>query len=223
MGITLVEMMVVVAVVAVLAALAAPNLSDLYINNRLSATSNELIAVLNTARSEAMRRGTVVTVCASAKPASGCNPFPPQNQPADWSAGWIAFAEDSSRNRILGNSEEVLRIGQALNAPLTLYQASVADVGSFAVSGSVAFCPDGRLGAGHAFVACSQPATSTDWSAVFLLCHGDKPAVGNRSRSRAILVDRSGQVRLAAQNASGEPLNSTETALKNCKAPKYEN
>jgi type IV fimbrial biogenesis protein FimT len=222
-GITLIEILVVVAIVAILAAVAAPNLSDLFINNRLSTAANEVVTAINTARSEAMRRGTVVTMqrCAAVDSATGCAQA--SSAAADWSKGWFMFV-DVNRNRQWNSGEEVLRVGQVVkpevNSPLTLYQNTLT-IGSAAQNGSVGFCPDGRVFG----VDCAEPTSAGNWSTIFVICYEEKLAVANKPRSRAILVNREGRVRIASQDASGVPLNETETPLAStdgCTAPKYQ-
>ena len=220
-GLTLVEMMVAVALLAVVVAVAVPNLSDFFINNRLSAATNELVAALNSARSEAMRRGAVVAVrrCASVDATTGCSRA--SSAADDWGSGWYLFV-DVNRNRSFepNGGDEVLRGGHALSAPLTLHQNTLT-FGSAAENGSVAFCPDGRLGEGAFPVDCSQRGT-TAWSTVFVLCYDGRLAHANRSRSRAVLVSRDGRVRVAAQDVNGLPLNDTETAIDSCTSPRYQ-
>lgn len=57
--------MVTIAVVAILAAVAYPNMAALINSQRLSATTNELIAGLQIARAEAIRRNLRVALCRS--------------------------------------------------------------------------------------------------------------------------------------------------------------
>jgi len=103
-GFTITEMLIVVAVVGVIIAVAAPNLSSLYINNRLDTAANELIATLNFARSEAIRRGTTVSV----ESAAG------RTDP-NWTSGWKVFVVSSG---------EVLRFGQPQQHPVRLFNVS---------------------------------------------------------------------------------------------------
>lgn len=63
-GFTLVELMVTLAVAAILATVALPGFTSLIQTNRVTTQTNELVASLNLARSEAIRRGLPVTVTA---------------------------------------------------------------------------------------------------------------------------------------------------------------
>ena len=226
-GITLIEMMVVVALVAILAAVAVPNLSDLFINNRLSTTTNELIAALNTARSEAIRRGAVVTIrrCETVNAANGCVEASSGSQ--EWTKGWYVFADIDALTNLAGrgkrdlgpnSKEELVRVGHAVPEPVSVYQGMN---GGAPPDTSVSFCPDGRLlGVGS---VCGSSGSNSP--TIFVVCYGGKLVEGSRSRSRAILVNRQGQVRLAIHNANGVPLNEGENALSStsgCTNPSYE-
>ncbi len=88
-GFTLVELLVTVSVAAILLALAAPSMADLLRNNRLAAANNTLVGSLNVARAEALRRGRVITLCASTdqRTCSASN---------DWATGWVVFEDTVS-------------------------------------------------------------------------------------------------------------------------------
>lgn len=62
-GFSLIELMTTIAVAAVLVVLAAPSFTTLINNNRLTAQANEMVASLQHARMEAVRRNRSVTVC----------------------------------------------------------------------------------------------------------------------------------------------------------------
>jgi type IV fimbrial biogenesis protein FimT len=76
-GFTLIELLVAIAIAAVLAAIALPGYQELMIRMSVSETTNDLVLALNTARAEAVKRGSDVTL----KPAVG-----------GWSAGWTLSA-----------------------------------------------------------------------------------------------------------------------------------
>lgn len=81
-GFTLVELMVVIAIVAILATLAFPSFEGSMRSNRVATTTNEMLASLSLARSEAVRNSAFSEVCASADgatcPVGG-----------SWNDGWL--------------------------------------------------------------------------------------------------------------------------------------
>lgn len=64
-GFTLVELMITLTVVAILLIIAAPSFRDLSRRNEVSAASNALLADMIYARSEAVTRGNIVSICPS--------------------------------------------------------------------------------------------------------------------------------------------------------------
>lgn len=84
-GFTLIELLVTISIAVILATVAIPSFQSFYRDNRLGSQSNDLIASLNLAKSEAIRRGVWVTVCPAAS-ATACGTS------GDWNQGWIVFA-----------------------------------------------------------------------------------------------------------------------------------
>ena len=62
-GFSLIELAIVVALLAILAAMAMPAFQGFIASNRLTAESNEMLAALNLARSEAVRIQRRVILC----------------------------------------------------------------------------------------------------------------------------------------------------------------
>lgn len=84
-GFTLTELLVVVAIVAILLGIGVPSYRYIANSYRVSAEANALLGDLMYARSEAIREGQDVTVCASVngKTCSGS---------ASWDRGWLVFS-----------------------------------------------------------------------------------------------------------------------------------
>jgi type IV fimbrial biogenesis protein FimT len=87
-GITLIELLTVIAVIAVLAGLAVPALDGLLLNARRAAAMDGLVRAAWFARTEALRRGRPVLLCASAG-GDRC-----VEDPGAWSGGWVIVATD---------------------------------------------------------------------------------------------------------------------------------
>lgn len=81
-GFTLVELMVTVAIVAILAAIAVPSFNTFFVSSRAQTQTTRLVEALNYARSEAVRRGSNISVQAN----SGTN----------WHTGWTVTVGTSS-------------------------------------------------------------------------------------------------------------------------------
>lgn len=61
-GFTLIELMIVVSLMAIIATVAVPSFKGLIESNRFKSTTNNVLGILNYARSEAVRRGEPVAV-----------------------------------------------------------------------------------------------------------------------------------------------------------------
>lgn len=111
-GFTLIELMVTIAVLAIILGFAIPSFTDQIRNNRSLAYGEEFVTALNFARSEAIKRGGVVSICPSNDDADGCD--------NDWSNGWLVFVD--SEDEISGSTTigELLRVWDAVNEEMTL-------------------------------------------------------------------------------------------------------
>jgi type IV fimbrial biogenesis protein FimT len=103
-GFTLLELITTVTVSAVLLSVAVPSFFNVTRNNRAAANANELVTAFSVARSEAIRRGGRVSICASSN-GTACT--------GAWTQGWIVFRDDAATDvtdpPVVG---EVLRVMQ---------------------------------------------------------------------------------------------------------------
>ena len=85
-GTTLVELLTTLTIVAILATVAVPSFHTIYLNSRRAAVVNGFLHSLFLARSEAIKRAQIVSVCPSSD-RRNCEP-----NAGDWTRGWIVFA-----------------------------------------------------------------------------------------------------------------------------------
>ena len=88
-GLTLLELLTVLAIVALLAGIAVPALDRALLNARRAATMESLVRAAWFARTEALQRGRPVILCGSAG-GDRC-----AGEPGAWSGGWLVAAADA--------------------------------------------------------------------------------------------------------------------------------
>jgi type IV fimbrial biogenesis protein FimT len=163
-GFTLLELMVTLAVAAILFSVAVPGFQSMVQRNRVITYTNDFIATVNFARSEAIRTGSPVSICASSDGA---------NCTGSWSQGWIVFANrdgDSPAEVDAGGTEPVLKVHEALNTNYTLASDAVFTngvtydaAGAANATGALAVCYDGTPARSRAIVLTRlRPRVATD-------------------------------------------------------------
>ena len=105
-GFSLIELIVTLTIASVLLTVAVPSLVTFQRNSELASRANSLVAATNTARGEAMKRGSFASVV----PLDGAN----------WSSGWNVFV-DVDRNGVYDSAVDIpLFSAEALPSYLTV-------------------------------------------------------------------------------------------------------
>lgn len=152
-GISLVEILAVLVMLTTVAAIAMPAFSSVGRSARLTSAVNEMVASLNLARSEAIKRNQRVVVCKSAN-ATTCTTT------GGWEQGWIVF-QDMDNDAVHDDNETIVAVRQPMPPQLRL-------TGNSHVSRYISYAPTGATklvsGAFQAgtLIVCNRSATRAD-------------------------------------------------------------
>jgi type IV fimbrial biogenesis protein FimT len=137
-GMTLTELMVVMTIVGILMGIGVPSYRYVTTANRVSSEANALLADLHYARSEAIREGQTVAVCASTDGASCTG-----GVDDTWQGGWIVFSDANGDQSVQAASEPVLRVMNKFSGQDTF--TSTVNVVSFNREGFAIGLPNAGL------------------------------------------------------------------------------
>jgi len=99
---TLIELMVTVSILAIVMALAIPSFKSSVANNRSSGAGGELVTALNFTRTEAIKRGSYVSICASNNGTSCL-------AAGNWDKGWLVFVDTATSDNAAVGVGTVIR------------------------------------------------------------------------------------------------------------------
>jgi type IV fimbrial biogenesis protein FimT len=117
-GISIIELVVSLAIVAILATTGVPAFSSFIQSNRLNESSFDMLATINLARTEAVKRRTRVLLCRSADPTL---PTPSCGGSANtWTTGWLVFASGDSNSTYEAGTDTLLGIGLVDSSNVTV-------------------------------------------------------------------------------------------------------
>ena len=139
--------MITVAIAAILMTIGIPAFQETIRQNRLTTYTNQFVGALSLTRSEAIKRGSRVTLC----PSGGAD-----CQTGDYEQGWLVF-NDVNSNAALDAGEAVIRVFEKMPDGMTLKGNSNVDTyisytsdgvsrlnsGAFQ-AGTVTLCKDGK-------------------------------------------------------------------------------
>ena len=91
-GFTLIELLVTLIVASVILGFAIPNFTSQIRNNRSLAFGDEFASALNYTRSEAVKRGSLVSICPSNDNGDDCA--------TDWTNGWLVFTDGAANDTV---------------------------------------------------------------------------------------------------------------------------
>jgi type IV fimbrial biogenesis protein FimT len=129
-GFGLIELIIVTLIVAVLTGIAVPSVQRILAQNKRASAVNELVWILKSARSEAIKSGYRVIICASAdqKKCSG-----------NWHDGWMLFI-DHDRTAKPASPAAIRHV----RGP---FPKEVSISGNGKIKNNIAYQPNGHLGA----------------------------------------------------------------------------
>ena len=190
-GFTLLEIMLVIALLAILLGLAAPSFSDFVRNSRITGKANDLLAALNLARTEAIKRHVPVTVCATDDATAVA---PECDADADFSQ-WIVFVDDDG-NPVAASGDEGNGTFEPDSDEILLRRSSesiesITTLPSEDVAGYVQFGQDG-------FQRRDGGAAPTDLAVLMCDDRGNKAISGSDiSAARAMFITRTGRAEVS--------------------------
>lgn len=144
-GFTLIELLITMLIAALLATIAVPSFSSLLVEKKLSTTSHHLLADLNLARSEAIKRSVRVLFC----PGTGCSA---NFGATDWTEGWQICYDANSDNvcdaGVSGNPNPISIKGPqsstlTLTGPTTMFHFKANGMSSIANTFTLSSMVDG--------------------------------------------------------------------------------
>jgi type IV fimbrial biogenesis protein FimT len=134
--------LIVTSTVASVLGLGAIGMNSLVQDAHMTATVNLLMGDLSLARSEAIKRNTIIALCKSDN-GSSCS------SDTAWNNGWIVFTDDNN-NHDVDAGETVVRVQQALEGNLAL---RYGETGTYTY---VRYNPSGEAWPGATFSFCDN-------------------------------------------------------------------
>lgn len=117
-GVTLLELMLVIAIASIILAFAIPSFITIIQNNRSLALSSDFTRAANFARSEAVRRAEDVAMCIANTSLSGCN------SSGSWNNGWLIFSDPDGGATYDSSTDDLVAVHQSTSNQEVINSAS---------------------------------------------------------------------------------------------------
>lgn len=166
-GVTLIELVVVMILIGILLAIGIPSYNSVTTSNRLATEMDALIGDLQYARSEAVREGQTVSVCAQ----SSTTPDSCAASGTDtWQGGWIVFTDFNADGAIDSSKDTILHVQPALKQG-DVFTASSTGNGGNPTLNYVLFNRDGfaYVGAPSMTITLTDPSDDSYYTRCLIL------------------------------------------------------
>jgi type IV fimbrial biogenesis protein FimT len=167
-GFTLIELMVTLSIAAILMMIAVPSLETYRRNSELTSATNTLLAAINAARGEAMKRGMRAMVV-------------PIGNDNNWNAGWVVFVDSDGTQDFLATQDFTVLTQAQLPNYINVVGNGTANLGR----AYIMFDPSGY----------SRTKTGGFNNLTINLARTDVPATSQASETRRIMILNTGRVR----------------------------
>ena len=173
----MIELLVALSIAAILLAVGVPSFRSTIASNRLTSTTNDLVASLAQARSEAIKRGVRVTVCISSNGADCATT-------GSWEQGWISFVDITRSGTTAAVDTPGSPVDDDVVLAVTQRAASTTSIqGSAEVAQYVSFSSDGT----------TRNMLGTSQTGTLRVCEPSS-ALTNANRAREIDVSPVGRL-----------------------------
>lgn len=202
-GFTLIELVTTLTVAGILMAIAAPGMFSFLASNRLTAQTNDLIADISFARSEAIKRNGTVVICKSTNP-TAATPSCDSTTSDPWETGRIIFLDNvdaaagitqnydyqTADNDVLLRVREPLDGGNTLRPNTATVSPNLSNYLAYTKYGLTTLAAPGTADGPHRFKVCDQ-----------------------RGHVRGLLLETTGRTSLVSDNATTFTWSSTTYTL----------
>ena len=141
-GFTLIELLVSMSILLLLVFVAVPGFSNFSSSSRVDSVQSSFHSAILVARNEAIKRNTVVKLCAKQAGSNQCQ-IPATTS---WANGWLVFIDGIDDNdRVLTSSAELLSVADTISSNVTIKRTTaVGDParGTMCFSGLGLLCSD---------------------------------------------------------------------------------